>query len=122
MSADPTRRAATLRLAAQYVERKAKGEAVTWSPTVRVMRLDPDGNPEGESLHVGPMIMGHLRGAWDPLPDADDSCPAGTVMSSRRADMDVTFVGADLSALAEALADEAAADPWRDAPGLSDAD
>lgn len=88
MATDHERRRRTLRLAAQYVERRAKGEAVTWSPTARVTRLDADGNPEGEPMHVGPVIMSGFQRSYS-FPDADD---------------------------------EAAADPWRGAPGLSDAD
>lgn len=57
MAPDPARRAAVLRLAAQYVERKAKGESVTWAPTARVSRLDAEGNPTGPSVHVGPLIV-----------------------------------------------------------------
>lgn len=59
MAPDPNRqrRAAVLRLAAQYVERKAKGEHVTWVPHAWVTRLDAEGNPTGQRVSAGPIIL-----------------------------------------------------------------
>lgn len=51
------RRAAVLRLAAQYVERKAKGEHVTWVSHAWAAPLDAEGNP-GPRVSLGPLIMG----------------------------------------------------------------
>lgn len=48
----------SIRLAAQYVARKERGEPVHWVPAGTVTRLNADGKPDGTPQRVlGPMIF-----------------------------------------------------------------
>ncbi len=90
---DPTRRRQVLRLAAEYVDRKAKGEPVTWATHVRITRLDTDGNPSGPMVQAGPMIWSGER--WS-LPD-DDSPLIQPASYPQTVSMDLGWVSADVA-------------------------
>ncbi len=54
---DKARRASVIRMAARYVEQKDREPGTMWAPLVRITRLDAQGNPTGESVECGPMIV-----------------------------------------------------------------